>query len=296
MKLGIGPPTFHGNLVGGGELFDWARQADVAGFHSLALHDKPNSDTWEPLAVVGGLAAVTSRVRLVTTAILLPTRDEALVAKQALVVDRLSEGRLDLGVSVGARADDFELFGRPMAGRGRRFEDQLARVLELWAAARATADSGSAMGPAPVQDPHPPLWVGGYADAAIARAVRFGSGYIFGAPGAAVMAQRIPHIREAAAAAGRGTFPIAGLAYILPTDDPDELAAGEGLLRRYYGSLHKPFTEMVMTGTGDALVAAVRRYEEAGLDVLHVLPVTTSREAVDRLARDVLPAFEGAPD
>ena len=292
MRVGIGPPTFHGNLVDGPGLLEWARLADAAGFHSLAVHDKPNSDTWEPLAVLAALAPVTRRVRLATTAVLLPTRDEALVAKQALVIDRVSGGRLDLGVSVGARADDFELFGRSMAGRGRRFEAQLARILDLWTTATATSESGAGMGPAPVHQPHPRLWVGGYADAAVGRAVRYGYGYIFGAPGAAVMASRIPVIREASAAAGRDPFPIAGLAYVLPTDDAAEIAYGELLLRRYYGTLHKPFDEMVMIGTGGRLADAVRRYETAGLDVLHLLPVTTSPVAIDRLATDVLPAFE----
>jgi alkanesulfonate monooxygenase SsuD/methylene tetrahydromethanopterin reductase-like flavin-dependent oxidoreductase (luciferase family) len=294
LRIGIGPPTFHGNLVDGPALLDWARQADEAGFHALAVHDKPNSDTWEPLSVLAAFAAVTRRVRLVTTAVLLPTRDEALVAKQALVVDRLSDGRLELGVSVGVRPDDFELFGRPLEGRGRRFEAQLARILELWTGAEATRETGAAMGPAPVQRPHPTLLVGGYAEAAVGRAARFGDGYVFGAPGPAAMAARIPVLREAAAAAGKTTFPIEGLAYVLPTEDPTEIAEGERLLRRYYGTLHKPFDEMVMTGRGDRLVDAVRRFADAGLDVLHLLPVATASSAIDRLAEDVLPAFHGS--
>ena len=128
------------------------------------------------------MAVATRRVRLLTASLLLPPRDEALVAKQALVIDRLSNGRLDLGVSVGGREDDFELLGRPMAGRGSRFEGQLRRILALWAEASATAASGARMGPAPVQDPHPPLWVGGYAPAAAARAIALGDGYFFGVP------------------------------------------------------------------------------------------------------------------
>ena len=295
MKLGIGPPTFHGNLVRASDLLDWGRLADDAGFNALAVHDKPAHDTWEPLAVLAALAPVTRRARLVTTALLLPTRDEALVAKQAAVVDQVSGGRLELGFAVGNRAEDYELFGREMRGRGRTFERQLERLIALWAAARATRDTGAAAGPAPIQDPHPPLWIGGYVDAAIARAVRFGRGYLFGAPGVEVMAARIPLIREAARAAGRADLQVAGLAYVLPTEDPAELAAGEALLVRYYGSLHRPFREMVMTGPPAAVVEAVGRYEMAGLDMLHLLPVSTSIGVVERLAADVLPAFAGAP-
>lgn len=294
MKLGIGLPTWHGNLVRASDVLDWARLADDAGFDSLAVHDKPAHDTWEPLAALAVVAPVTRRVRLLTGALILPLRDEALVAKQAAVIDQVSGGRLDLGLSVGIRADDFELMGRELRGRGARFERQLARLVELWAAARMTRDTGAAAGPAPAQDPHPPLWVGGYVDAAIARAVRYGHGYLFGAPPVEMMAGRIPVIREAAQAAGRAGFPIAGLAYVLPTEDRTELAEGQRLLERYYGPLGKPFTERVMTGSPSAVIEAIGRYESAGLDVLHLLPVSTSVGVVERLAADVLPAFAGA--
>lgn len=291
MKLGIGLPTYLGNLVSAADMLEWARYADQAGFHALAVHDKPNHDTWEPLTTLAAVAAVTSRVRLATAALLLPTRDEALVAKQAAVVDQVSNGRLDLGLALGARPDDYELFGRPIAGRGRTFERQLRRIQELWDGAVTTRDTGSSSGPAPVQTPHPPLWIGGYTQAAVVRAIRSGDGYLFGAPGVQLMRERIPQIREAAAAAGRSGFPIAGLAYVLPSTDPDELADGERLLVRYYGTLRKPFPELVHSGPADKLIEALRRYEEAGLDVLHVIPASRTISSVDRLARDVLPAF-----
>jgi alkanesulfonate monooxygenase SsuD/methylene tetrahydromethanopterin reductase-like flavin-dependent oxidoreductase (luciferase family) len=76
---------------------------------------------------------VTERARLATTALLLPAYDEAVLAKQAAVVDQVSGGRLDLGVGLGARADDYEVFGRPFAARGRRLSEQLRRLHALWA-------------------------------------------------------------------------------------------------------------------------------------------------------------------
>jgi alkanesulfonate monooxygenase SsuD/methylene tetrahydromethanopterin reductase-like flavin-dependent oxidoreductase (luciferase family) len=281
-----------GNLLAPSEVLDWARAAEDAGFEAVQVHDKPNHDTWDPLTALAAVAVVTKRVRLVTGALLLPMRDEALVAKQASLVDALSGGRLDLGLAVGARADDFELFGREMAGRGRRFERQLERMLDLWRAAVETEQTGKAMGPAPARRPHPRLLVGGYQPAAIERAVRFGDGYLFGAPGVQAMAGKVPAIREAATAAGRPDFPIAGLAYVLPSEDAGALAAGEALLKRYYGDpLHKPFEQLVHSGSGEQVLDAVRQYEAAGLDVLHLIPVSRSRSAIEALARGVLPAF-----
>jgi alkanesulfonate monooxygenase SsuD/methylene tetrahydromethanopterin reductase-like flavin-dependent oxidoreductase (luciferase family) len=291
LKLGIGLPTWMGNLMQASDVLDWARTAEEAGFHALAVHDKPNHDTWDPLAALAVVAPVTSRVRLVTGALLLPLRDEAFVAKQTAVIDQVSGGRLELGVAVGVRPDDFELVGRPMAGRGKRYEGQLERLIELWRASVDEAESGKAAGPAPAQRPHPMLLVGGYQPAAIQRAVRFGDGYIFGAPGPAMMADRIPAIRAAAEAAGCAQFPISALAYVVPSEDPGELADGEALLSRYYVPLHKPFLDLVHTGSAEQVREAVKRYEEAGVDTLHLIPVSRSISAIERLARDVLPSY-----
>lgn len=294
MRLGIGLPTYLGNVIDPRAVLDWARRAEKAGFAAVAVHDRPHADTWDPLATLAAVAAVTERVRLATASIILPTRDEALLVKQAAVVDRISGGRLDLGVGVGARANDFELFGRPFAGRGREFERQLARIDELWAGAVTSEESGTQLGPAPIQRPRPPLWVGGYAPAAIDRAVRYGDGYIFGAAGVAGMAAKIPVIREAAAKAGRSDFPIAGLAYVLLSTDAGEIADAELLLTRYYQHLHKPFNDLVAVGDERAIQATLAAYREAGVDRLYLIPVSRSADQIERIAAvaDVRP--EGA--
>lgn len=285
MQLGIGLPTYLGNLVDAGEVVDWARRAEAAGFAALAVHDRPNSDTWEPIVTLATMATATELVRLATTAIILPTRDEALLVKQAAVVDRMSGGRLDLGVGVGLRPDDFELFGRPFAARGRRFERQLERIAVLWREAIETAEAGTAIGPAPVQRPRPRLWVGGYAPPAAARAIRHGDGYLFGAPGLETMARRTPEIKAAAAAAGRADFPVAGLAYVLVSTSRREIDEAERLITRYYRTLAKPFRQLVAIGDDETIAATIDDYRAAGLDLLHLLPVSRSADQVERLAR-----------
>lgn len=291
MKIGIGLPTWLGNLVTGRMVIDWARRAEDAGFHALAVHDRPFHDTWDPLAALAVVAPVTSRVRLATGALLLPMRDEALVAKQANVIDQVSEGRLDLGVAIGARPEDFGLFGKTPAGRGRVFDAQLTRLTELWDDAVATIDSGDGAGPASVQRPHPALWIGGYAPAAVERAVTHGDAFLFGAPGVDMMRERIPAIHAAAAAHGHERFPVGGLAYVLPTTDPAVLAEGERLLTRYYGTLRKPFLDLVIHGDNDAVVAELGAYRDAGVDVLHLIVVSQDATMIESLARDVLPHF-----
>ncbi len=122
MKLGIGLPNILPHETDRRLMLEWARLADEAGFYCVGTIDKPNYDSWDPLVTLAAAAAVTESVKLATTILQLPNRNEVLVAKQAAVVDRLSNGRLILGVAQGGRADDFEIFGAPFERRGPRFE------------------------------------------------------------------------------------------------------------------------------------------------------------------------------
>jgi len=289
MKLGVGLPGYLGGAVEPAIVIEWARRADQAGFHGVAVHDRPNHDAWDPLATLAAAAAVTERVRLATIVVLLPAYDETLLARQAAVVDRVSGGRLDLGVGLGARAEDYQALGRPFGGRGRRLSEQLRRLHALWAAAVDQEATGGTPGPAPLQRPHPPLWVGGYADAAVRRAVTLGDGYLFGAAGVEAIAAKLPAIRRAAEDAGRERFPVGALAYVALSTDPEELAEGERLLTHYYGSLRKPFHLMVHTGDAAGVGEALDAYRATGLDVLYLFPVIPTVAQLDRWAEDLLP-------
>src|SRR6185503_10765450 len=132
MKLGIGLPSTLPHETDRTLMLDWARTADEAGFDVLGTIDKPNYDSWEPLATLAGVTGVTERIGLATTILQLPNRNEVLVAKQASVVDQLSGGRLTLGVAQGGREDDYEVFDAPFHGRSERFEAQVGRIRAIW--------------------------------------------------------------------------------------------------------------------------------------------------------------------
>lgn len=289
MKLGVGLPSYLGNAVDPKTVLDWARVADEAGFHSIAVHDRPDSDAWDPLASLAVVAPVTQRARLATTVVLLPTRDEALVAKQAAVIDQASGGRLDLGVGLGGRAEDYAAFGQPFRARGQRLEGQLERMFAIWSAAVDGGPDNTALGPAPHQRPHPPVWIGGYTDASIRRAVSIGDAYTFGAPGIAAIEDRLPVVREAAAAAGRAQFHVGALAYVALSTDQSQLREGERMLTHYYGTLRKPFPELVHTGETDDVLAAIDAYRRAGVDVLHLFPVIPTLRQLELWSAELLP-------
>lgn len=285
MELGIGLPGYLGTAVSPADVLEWARRADQAGFAAVSAHDRPDHDTWDPLVTLAAVASITQRVRLATTILVLPPRDAGLVAKQAAAIDAISGGRLELGVGIGGREQDYTALGSDMRGRGRRFERQLTHIDWLWTQAIEHGDESGVLGPPPVQRPRPPIRVGGYQAQAVQRAVTLGDGYIFGVAGVEAMRGKIPSIREAYRAAGRPELPISGLAYVAATTDPARLARGEQLLTHYYGSLRKPFRDMVHNGDEAALRATLDEYREAGLDMLYLFPVLPELDQLDALAK-----------
>jgi alkanesulfonate monooxygenase SsuD/methylene tetrahydromethanopterin reductase-like flavin-dependent oxidoreductase (luciferase family) len=290
MKLGIGLPNTMAFDTDRRLMLDWARLGDEAGFHTLATIDRPAYDSWDPLVTLAGVAGVTERARLATTILQLPNRNETLVAKQAAVVDRLSDGRLDLGVAQGGREDDYDVFGAPLKGRSRRLEEQVARMRELWEGARRSDRDHGVTGPAPLQE-RLPVWVGAHQPKAVERAVRIGDGFLFGSSGAAAMAQGTPRVRELAAAEGKREFPIGGLAYAGVGDDPAAaLAEATHHAVRYYGELRRRPEELIHHGPAEKLAEEIAEYAASGIDLLVVFPLIPRLDQVERLAQHVLPA------
>jgi alkanesulfonate monooxygenase SsuD/methylene tetrahydromethanopterin reductase-like flavin-dependent oxidoreductase (luciferase family) len=291
MKLGIGLPNTMAVETDRKLMLDWARLADEAGFHVLGTIDKPNYDSWEPLVTIAGVAGVTERIRLATTILLLPSRNEVLVAKQAAVIDRLSGGRVDLGVAQGAREDDFQALGAAFKGRSERFERQVARIREIWTKARESDWEHGVLGPAPVQEPGPPIWVGAGQPKAIERALRIGDGFIFGTAGSAAMSQNAPRLREGFAAQGKPNATIAGLAYVGVGDDA-QAALDEAThhVLRYYGQLWTEPANLIHHGPPAKIAEEVAAYAEA-IDVLILFPQIPSLAQVEQLAEHVLPAY-----
>jgi alkanesulfonate monooxygenase SsuD/methylene tetrahydromethanopterin reductase-like flavin-dependent oxidoreductase (luciferase family) len=291
MKLGIGLPNTMAHETDRKLMLDWARLADDAGFHVLGTIDKPNFDSWDPLVTIAGVSGVTERIRLATTILQLPPRNEALVAKQAAVIDRLSEGRLILGVAQGGREDDYEALDAPFEGRSERFEGQVARIREIWQQARQSDREHGVVGPAPLQQPGPPIWAGALQPKAIERAIRVGDGFIFGTAGSQVMAEYAPQIREGFAARGKPDATIAGLAYVGVGDDPRAaLEEAAHHVIRYYGQLWTEPENLIHHGPAEKIAEEVAAYADA-VDILIVFPEIPSLYQVEQLAEHVLPAY-----
>ena len=136
-----------------------------------------------PVATLAFLAGTTSTVMLGSGVIVLPFRNPLLLAKELATVDVLSGGRLIFGVGVGYVDQEFEALGVPMADRGARTEDYLAAMRAIWSQPHPEyrgelyAFGGVQANPRPVQRPHPPVVMGGYAPAVLRRTVRDADGW-----------------------------------------------------------------------------------------------------------------------
>jgi len=138
---------------------------------------------YEPLSTLAFLAGATSRVRLGISAYVMPYRNPVVTAKQVATVDRLSNGRLILGIGVGWLAEEFAALDVPFARRGQRTDEYVAVCKALWAGGEARFDGETyrlppvRTGPRPMQTPHPPLWIAGNSKRGLERAARIGDGW-----------------------------------------------------------------------------------------------------------------------
>jgi alkanesulfonate monooxygenase SsuD/methylene tetrahydromethanopterin reductase-like flavin-dependent oxidoreductase (luciferase family) len=272
VDIGIGLPTAIPGLAGGA-VAAWARAAEAAGFASIAATDRLAGDTFEPLMALAAAGAVTSGVRLVSAVVVAPLRtNTALLAKQAATIDRMTGGRLVLGVGVGGREEDYHAAGLDGRTRGRVLDRQLDDLLRFWA-------DDSPVGPRPVAGP-PRLLVGGAVDAAILRAARRGDGWIGGGGDPRRVAATAAALARAWEAEGRAGAPrVVALVFFALGDDATGVA--DGFLRGYYGP-----GGGAVTATTDA--AAVRRTTAAfagvGCDELIYLPCAADPDQIHRLA------------
>jgi alkanesulfonate monooxygenase SsuD/methylene tetrahydromethanopterin reductase-like flavin-dependent oxidoreductase (luciferase family) len=278
MDVGIGlPATIPG--VGRDALLEWARRAESRGFSSLGTIDRLVYGNYEPLIALAAAAAVTERIRLATTIMLAPYRaNGALVAKQAASLDRLSGGRLTLGVAVGGREDDYEASGVDFHRRGAIFDAMLEEWLRIW-------DGEAGIGPEPANG-RPRLVIGGTADAVFERVARHADGWIMGGGAPHQLAVGRAKAKQAWETGGRDGEPlILSLAYFALGDDAQG-AAGR-YLGDYYGWLGEDIAGAIAGGAATD-PDTVRRYRDEfasnGCDELVFMPCDPDPAQVDLLA------------
>ncbi|MFE7169136.1 TIGR03619 family F420-dependent LLM class oxidoreductase [Streptomyces sp. NPDC057616] len=199
-----------------------ARRAEELGFdHVFAGGHAVAGDlgvTPDPLVTLSAVAGATERIGLVTSVLVLPLYNPVVLAHQAATLDRLSGGRFTLGVGTGWDTQEYAAVGVPFAGRGRRADEQLAAVRELW-----RGEGAARLGVLPRTEGGPAVWVGGQSDAALRRALRYadawhGSGV--DAAGLEAVRERLDALGEQAGRDPRTLGLTAGLFLVPPGFEP----------------------------------------------------------------------------
>jgi alkanesulfonate monooxygenase SsuD/methylene tetrahydromethanopterin reductase-like flavin-dependent oxidoreductase (luciferase family) len=286
VDIGIGLP----NTVPGTEgraLIDWASAAEEAGFSTLGTIGRLVYPNYEELIALTAAAAVTSRIRLTTSVLLAPLyTNYALFAKQAASLDRLSGGRLVLGLGLGGRDDDFTASEVPTSGRGRRLEEQITVMKRIWSGEKFGTAGG--IGPEPVRPAGPEIILGGQTEASFRRVARLADGWIMGGGTPDMFAQAAAAVDQAWQEAGRPGKPRKlTLAYFAL--GPDARAQADNYLLHYYAW----FGDIASQIAAGAAVSAemVKSYaaafESAGCDEIIWVPTGSTLDQVRLLAEAV---------
>jgi len=283
MQIGIGHPgTIPG--VKGQLILEWARKADGGPFSSLGSLDRLVYPNYDALITLTAAAAVTQRIRLMTTVLLAPLHNGGLLAKQAASLDAISGGRLTLGLSVGAREDDFRAAPASFHDRGKRFEAELDTMKRVWSGQPMAEDVGP-IGPAPARPGGPELLIGGYSPMAIKRVSRWGDGFIAGGAPPAMARQGYDLAEQAWKTAGRTGKPrfVAGMYWGVGPDAAERIGA---YIRNYYAYMGPMAEQMAnsIPSTPEAVKGAIQAFADIGVDELICWPCIPDLDQVDRLA------------
>ena len=304
VAFGVSLGSFGAGLVPGPTLLDWAGEIERLGFEALWFRDHLlwHSPVLDPFTVLGAIAARTSRVRLGPGVLLLPLRNPVAVAKAVASLDFLSGGRAMLGAGVGGEfPKEYQASGVPTGERGRRATEALEVIRALWADAPATHKGqfynleDAVMEPRPIQRPHPPIWVGGRSDGALARAGRLGDGWLayFVTPEgfARRLSRALEHRPPGAGAFGAGLVLYFRLA---PSREEAERAAIQYLEHEYHQPFHDLAGRYCALGPPATCVEAIGQFVEAGVREVALIPTCPPAMFMDQVrqaAADVLPHF-----
>lgn len=308
MKLGFALPIA-GAWATPGNQVRVARHAEALGYHSLWVFQRllypiqPQNEyppmpgaQWpgvfqqvvDPIVTLTYVAAMTRRIRLGASVLIMTFYPPAVLAKQLATLDQVSSGRLTVGLGIGWSKDEFEAMNIPFSQRGKRADEYIACLKAIWTENPVEFDGEfykiprSIISPGPLQKPHPPILYGGYGSAAVKRAVRYTDGFMGGNMAMDKVVPLVEEMMESAEALGR---------------DPSALQI---ICRGTYRLCDTPQGKdrRPLWGTIEEIREDIQRYAEAGLTELFLEPnfdPEVTLEGVLDLMTDLAPNPESRP-
>jgi len=283
MEFGISIPQTYPNPAG---IQRFLKRAEELPFNAVWCIEQVigTAPVLESVSTLAYAAGITKKLRLGVAVLIITQRDPVNLAKSLSSVDVLSNGRLIVGVGLGASTRYYPAYGISPEGRVARFRENLEIMKRLWTEDRVTLQGrflqleNISMQPKPVQKPRPPIWFGGRAEAALRRAVELGDGFM--GAGSTPMSAFLDDIKKLPA-----NFPKAKRLY---------LAFGDSLprLREWFGAFYgKPemADQVAVWGPAQRIADEIKRLGDAGITHVLLNPVFDEEAQMERLAEEVLP-------
>jgi len=279
LRIGIGLPA----AVPGTDAASigrWAAESEERGFRSLGVIDRLVYDNLDPLVALAAAAARTERIELLTTVLNAGyRRNPVVLAKQIDSVERLSAGRLTVGLGMGGWPEDYAASDVAMTRRGAVFEATLATMREVW-----RGELAGASGPIPaLPQGRPEVLLAGVVPAGFARAAALADGWVAPSFGLEILNEGVDAVRREWTRAGRPGRPriIVERYFCLGTCAAQ---TAESYVAHYYGAEYLPQVRPDVITDGDHLREEIHRLAEAGADDLVLFPCSGAPEQIGLLA------------
>jgi len=305
IPCGIGiPQNFANSRLDLKLIHDFAPRAEALGYDSLWVQEQIITDAplLEPVTLMTYVAALTTKVRIGSSVLLIVIRNPVQLAKSLATLDQLSQGRLIAGVAIGGPHVPEKVFGVGGGKRSRRFIEALAVIKALWTQPKATFKGeywnfeNIPMEPKPLQKPHPPLWFGARTEIGLKRAVRLGDGWMGpGSTSTADFADHVQIVRRQLEATKRdpANFPISKRVYLAVDENRDR---AERRLREWFQMRYKNAamgSQVSIWGGKAEVTDKLRELVRAGAQHLLLNPVFEEMEHAELLAGEVMPHLQG---
>lgn len=303
VRLGIAAPQAHLRLPLDLDMVQaYVQRAEALGFDSLWVQEQfrltGGVHPLESVSMLSYAAALTRRIRLGGAVFLVALRNPIELARSLATVDQLSAGRVIAGVGLGGVRQLYATYGFSADRLVTRYEEALTLLERLWTEEDLNFNGAfwklehANLLPKPVQKPHPPIWFGAHAPAALRRAARLGSGFIgAGSASTATFANEVEFLTRVLAATDKDPDAfMMGKRVYLAVDSNRERARAR--LREWFGLFYgKPEMADTVAIIGDAAECAekLRKIVDAGAQFLLLNPVYDMMEQLEILADEVAP-------
>jgi probable F420-dependent oxidoreductase len=286
---------------------EFAQRAEALGFDVLGCGEHvsfyvPTANTYISLAVAAG---ATTRIKLMSTIVLLPLYPAALAAKLGAALDVASNGRYMFGVGIGGEIPrEFEACGVPIKERGPRTDEALQIIRKLWTEETVTFEgrfntlNEVSISPAPMQKPNPPIWVAGRRDAAMRRAAKYADGWLPYMYTPEMLANSIEKIHQFGVEHERDLSSFTPGRFIFTSVHKDRQTAidmaGARLGRQYSQDFSTLTGKYVLAGTPQDCRDRLEQYIDAGAKLVMLssaCPDEYINENIELIANEVIPPF-----